>query len=287
MTAKRKNMMEFLTDRVDTSRSLIDGMKRDLPIGQLMPRERQPRMEFDQEELQTLASTIHELGIIQPIVARPIEADESESYEIVAGERRWRAAKIAGLEVVPVIVRYLDDKRTALYSLAENIARQNLNPIEQAHGYIGVIDDHELSQTELAEAIGQNVKTVNRVLRLLKLPEEIQHFISQDRLTAKHGEFLLGMPRKQQLGMAIQAMEKGWSVREMERQITRAVAKPQLNHNKTTDPDIEREQTLWSEYLGAAVKLNQRRTGKVSITITVQSLDEYQGIRDRFFPPNE
>jgi ParB family chromosome partitioning protein len=287
MTTKRKNMMEFLTDRVDTSSSLKDGMKRDLSIGQLVPRERQPRIEFDQAELETLASTIHELGIIQPIVVRPAEVDGTEIYEIVAGERRWRAAQIVGLNAVPVIVRYLDDKRTALYSLAENIARRNLNPIEQARGYTGVIDEHDLSQTELAEAIGQNVKTVNRVLRLLKLPEEIQQFISQDRLTAKHGEFLLGIPRSQQLGMAMQAMEKGWSVREMERQITRAAAKPQTKLKKTVDPDIEREQTLWSERLGADVKLNQRRTGKVSITITVQSLDEYQGVRDRFFSPDE
>ncbi|MCP5425284.1 MAG: ParB/RepB/Spo0J family partition protein [Gammaproteobacteria bacterium] len=286
MALKRKNMMEFLNAQRQESTSIVDGLKRDLPIDQLIPREGQPRTHFDQEDLEVLASTIRELGIIQPIVVRPAEEKDTDRYEIVAGERRWRAARLAGLSVVPVIVRHLDGKTTALYSLAENIARRNLNPIEQAHGYNGIMEEHALSQTRLAEAIGQNVKTLNRVLRLLKLPPEIQELIASDHLTAKHGELLLSTPPAQQLKMASLAADKGWSIRELERQLTR-VTQSQRKQKNAPNPNIERERTLWMEQLGADVTLNYRPSGKISITITVQSLDEYQGIRDRFLAPEE
>jgi len=280
--AKRRSMMEFLGVGGGADGSITDGLKRDLPVEQLVPRPGQARTHFDPDELQTLASTIRELGIIQPIVVRPA-ADGADRYEIVAGERRWRAAQLAGMTTVPVIVRDLDERRAALYSLAENIARRNLNPIEQAQGYTGVIREHRLTQTELAEAVGQNVKTVNRILRLLKLPPEIRQRIEQEQLSAKHGELLLGLPGGQQHQMAALAAERGWSVRELERQLARtakAASKP--SRPTGVDADVEREQTLWSERLGAEVKLNYGNSGKVRITITVQSLDEYQGIRERF-----
>jgi ParB family chromosome partitioning protein len=173
MATKRKPGMDLLSLAGSKAGSLQDGLKYELPLEKLVPRRGQPRKHWGNEELQALAATLGELGMIQPIVVRPVGEKDGERFEIVVGERRWRAAQLAQLATVPVIVRYLDDGRTALYSLAENMARCNLNPIEQARGYDSVVEEHQLTQTELAEAIGQNVKTVNRILRLLKLPKEI------------------------------------------------------------------------------------------------------------------
>jgi ParB family chromosome partitioning protein len=256
-------------------------LKRELPIEKLIPRQNQPRRTVDPTELEQMVATIRTLGIIQPIVVRPLDGNQADSYEIVAGERRWRAAQLAGISTVPAIIRTLDERRTTLYSLAENIARSDLNAMELARGYHSVVEEHGFSQTELAEAIGQNVKTVNRVLRLLKLPDSIQEFIERGPLTAKHGELLLGLSKARQLELAQRAAEQEWSVRELERQIAKPLEASQQKSDLVVDDDVAREQMLWSEQLGADVKLRYSKTGKVRITITVTSLDEYQGIRER------
>ncbi|MFO1424060.1 MAG: ParB/RepB/Spo0J family partition protein [Candidatus Competibacteraceae bacterium] len=282
MTGKRKSMAEFLNLAEPGGPAVTDGLKRELPIETLVPRPGQPRRTIDPAELEQMAATLRALGIIQPIVVRPLAGSTGDRYEIVAGERRWRAAQLAGMSTVPTIIRTLDERRTALYSLAENIARSDLNPMELARGYQGVVEEHGFSQTELAEAIGQNVKTVNRVLRLLKLPESIRELIERGALTAKHGELLLGLPRARQLELAQRAAEQEWSVRELERQIAKpAEAAPRKSSSGGVDDDIVREQALWSEQLGADVRLRYSKTGAVRITITATSLDEYQGIRER------
>lgn len=282
MASKRRSMAEFLNLAQPENPTVIDGLKRELPIEKLIPRQNQPRRTVDPAELEQMVATIRALGIIQPIIVRPLNGQPSDSYEIVAGERRWRAAQLAGMSAVPAIIRTLDERRTALYSLAENVARSDLNPMELARGYQSVVEEHGFSQTELAEAIGQNVKTVNRILRLLKLPDLIQELIEQGSLTAKHGELLLGLSRAQQLELAQRAAEQQWSVRELEHQIAKPLeAVQRKSSNSTTDDDATREQTLWSEQLGADVKLRYWNTGKVRITITVTSLDEYQGVRGR------
>jgi len=275
-------MAEFLNLAEPGNSTITDGLKRELPIEKLSPRRNQPRRTIDPAELEQMVATIRALGIIQPIVVRPLDGPSADSYEIVAGERRWRAAQLAGISTVPAIIRTLDERRTALYSLAENIARSDLNPLELAKGYQSVVEEQGFSQTELAEAIGQNVKTVNRVLRLLKLPDLIQELIAQGSLTAKHGELLLGLPRTQQLELAQRAADQEWSVRELERRMVKpAEAAQRASSSRVINGDITREQTLWSEQLGADVKLRYSKTGKVRITITVTSLDEYQGIRER------
>jgi ParB family chromosome partitioning protein len=281
MASKRRSMAEFLNLAEPGSPTVTDGLKRELPIEKLIPRQSQPRRTIDPMELEQMVATIRTLGIIQPIVVRPLDGSQADSYEIVAGERRWRAAQLAGISTVPAIIRTLDERRTTLYSLAENIARSDLNAMELARGYLSVVEEHGFSQTELAEAIGQNVKTVNRILRLLKLPESVQELIESGALTAKHGELLLGLPRARQLDLAQRAAEQEWSVRELERQITKPPEASQQKSDPVVDNDIAREQMLWSEQLGADVKLRYSKTGKVRITITVTSLDEYQGIRER------
>jgi ParB family chromosome partitioning protein len=273
-------MAEFLNLPSHDIGAVTDGLKRDLAIDQLRPKANQPRRTIDPAELEQMAATIRVLGLIQPIVARPLSDDLAAGYEIIAGERRWRAAQLAALITVPVIIRHLDEQRAALYSLAENVARSDLNPIDLAKGYHRVVKELGFSQTELAEAIGQNLKTVNRILQLLKLPEPIQALIEQGSLSAKHGELLLGVPKGRQAELAQMAVDQEWSVRDLERQL----AKPVLQKSKPTlsvDQDLAREQTLWSEQLGSDVKLRHWKTGKVQITITVASVDEYQGIRER------
>lgn len=282
MPAKRRSMAEFLNLAESGAPTVTDGLKRELPIDRLFPRQNQPRRTLDPAELEQLAATIRTLGMIQPIVVRPLDGNPRDGYEIVAGERRWRAAQLAGMSTVPAIIRSLDERRTVLYSLAENIARSDLNPIELANGYQSVLDHHGFSQTELAEAIGQHVKTVNRVLRLLKLPEGVRQLIEQGLLTAKHGEVLLTAPKAQQLALAQRAADQNWSVRELERQIAKPPATRQPAVSSPTDADTAREQARWSEQLSAEVKLRYAKTGKVQIVITVASLDEYQGIRERF-----
>ena len=281
MTNKRRSMAEFLNLAELESPTVINGLKRELPIETLVPRSNQPRRTIDPAELEQMVTTIRTLGIIQPIVVRPLDSHPGDHYEIVAGERRWRAAQLAGMSTVPAIIRTLDERCTALYSLAENIARSDLNPMELARGYQSVVEEHGFSQTELSEAIGQNLKTVNRILRLLKLPESVQELIERGVLTAKHGELLLGLSKVRQLELAQHAAEQEWSVRELERQIAKPLEGSQQKSGRVIADEITREQTFWSEQLGADVKLRYSKTGKVRITITVTSLDEYQGIRER------
>ncbi len=281
MTNKRRSMAEFLNLAELGSPTVTNGLKRELPIETLVPRSNQPRRTVDPAELEQMVTTIRTLGIIQPIVVRPLDSHPGDHYEIVAGERRWRAAQLAGMSTVPAIIRTLDERCTALYSLAENIARSDLNPMELARGYQSVVEEHGFSQTELSEAIGQNLKTVNRILRLLKLPESVQELIEQGVLTAKHGELLLGLSKVRQLELAQHAAEQEWSVRELERQIAKPLEGSQQKSGRVIADEITREQTFWSEQLGADVKLRYSKTGKVRITITVTSLDEYQGIRER------
>jgi ParB family chromosome partitioning protein len=281
MTNKRRSMAEFLNLAELESPTVTNGLKRELPIETLVPRSNQPRRTVDPAELEQMVTTIRTLGIIQPIVVRPLDSHPGDHYEIVAGERRWRAAQLAGMSTVPAIIRTLDERCTALYSLAENIARSDLNPMELARGYQSVVEEHGFSQTELSEAIGQNLKTVNRILRLLKLPESVQELIEQGVLTAKHGELLLGLSKVRQLELAQHAAEQEWSVRELERQIAKPLEGSQQKSGRVIADEITREQTFWSEQLGADVKLRYSKTGKVRITITVTSLDEYQGIRER------
>ncbi|MBK8896414.1 MAG: ParB/RepB/Spo0J family partition protein [Candidatus Competibacteraceae bacterium] len=282
MSAKRRSMAEFLELAESDGPTVLDGLKRDLPVENLVPRQNQPRRLIDPIELERMATTIRALGVIQPIVVRPMGARSADGYEIVAGERRWRAAQLAGISVVPTIIRTLDERSSALYSLAENIARSDLNPMELARGYQSVLQEHDFSQTALAEAIGQNVKTVNRILRLLKLDAPVQELIERGSLTAKHGELLLGAPKPRQVELAQRAAEQQWSVRELENQMAKSIKAvrretPVCNR----DDNIAREQQLWCEQLGAEVKLHYAKAGKVRITITASSLDEYQGIRER------
>lgn len=185
-----------------------------LPIIQLQPSAFQPREIVDQEELEELAESIRELGVIEPIVVRLLE---DKKYEIIAGERRWRAAQVAGLKQIPVIVHEVDDRTAAIITLVENLQRENLNPIEEAKGIKQLIENFNLTRQQAKKVLGKSDTTMSRVLRLLELVGEVQQLVRRGKLSAGHAKVLIGLSSADQVFLARSAVEKDWSVRELER----------------------------------------------------------------------
>jgi ParB family chromosome partitioning protein len=201
----------------------------DIPVGSIEPNPNQPRVHFDEETLNELAASIAEVGLLQPILVRP--AGEGR-YQLVAGERRWRAARRAGLTAVPAVVRTTDDLSSIEHALVENLHRQDLTPLEEAAAYQQLIEDFELTHEQVAARVGRSRSTVSNTLRLLTLPPAIQHLLADGRLSAGHARALLGTPdRAFQEQLARRAAQEGWSVRAVEdavraRQQTTGTASP-------------------------------------------------------------
>jgi ParB family transcriptional regulator, chromosome partitioning protein len=194
----------------------------DLDIGQVRPNPRQPRRVFDDDAIHRLADSVRADGVVQPIVVR----DVGEGYEIVAGERRWRAARIAGLRTIPSIVRVVDEREQLILALAENVAREDLNPVEQARAYAVLADELDLSQTEIARRVGKSRPAVANTMRLLELPDEVLEMVSSGNLSEGHGRALLqASGQDERVTLARTAVSRGWSVRECEAAAKR-VAKP-------------------------------------------------------------
>lgn len=186
----------------------------EIELSQIRPNPRQPRRVFDAEAIDRLAESIDADGVVQPIIVR----DAGGTYEIVAGERRWRAAEQAGLRTIPAIVRPIDERDSLVLALAENVAREDLNPVEQARAYAVLADELDLSQTEIARRVGRSRPAVANTMRLLELPDKVLELLSGGRLSEGHGRALLltdDQDRREQL--AAQSVERGWSVRELER----------------------------------------------------------------------
>jgi ParB family transcriptional regulator, chromosome partitioning protein len=186
----------------------------DVPIGSVVPNPHQPRMHFDEETLTELAASIREIGVLQPILVRP---GDGGTFELIAGERRWRAAMRAGLDVIPAIVRATDDLGSMERALVENLHRQDLTPLEEAAAYQQLIEDFQLTHEQVASRVGKSRSAVTNTLRLLSLPPAIQHLLADGRLSAGHARALLGTPdRAMQEALARQAASEHWSVRALE-----------------------------------------------------------------------
>jgi ParB family transcriptional regulator, chromosome partitioning protein len=186
----------------------------DVPIESIRPNPHQPRVHFDEETLAELAASIHEIGVLQPVLVRPVSDTE---YELVAGERRWRAARRAGLAVIPAIVRATDDLGSVERALVENLHRQDLTPLEEAAAYQQLIEDFELTHEQVASRVGKSRSAVTNTLRLMSLPPGIQHLLADGRLSAGHARALLGTPdRALQEQLARKASAENWSVRMLE-----------------------------------------------------------------------
>jgi ParB family chromosome partitioning protein len=186
----------------------------DLPIGSIIPNPNQPRVHFDEESLSELSASIREIGVLQPVLVRSLGND---SYELIAGERRWRAARRAGLAVIPAVVRTTDDMGSVEQALVENLHRQDLTPLEEAAAYQQLIEDFSLTHEQVAERVGKSRSAVTNTLRLMSLPAGIQALLADGRLTAGHARALLGTPdRAFQEQLARRAASEGWSVRALE-----------------------------------------------------------------------
>ncbi|MCE9632895.1 MAG: ParB/RepB/Spo0J family partition protein [Methylophilales bacterium] len=248
---------------------------RTLNVTQLQPGKYQPRTHMDQESLAQLAESIKAQGIMQPILVRPIAP---EKYEIIAGERRWRAAHLAGLTEVPVLVREIADEAALAMALIENIQREDLNPLEEANGIQRLIDEFAMTHQAAAEAVGRSRSAVTNLLRLQTLPAKVQEMLVQNRLDMGHARALLGLSGAKQLVAAEQIAQQKLSVREAENLVKRLNATPSKKLGKSTSSDIARLQEELSETLGAVVKIQTAKNGAGILKIQYANLGQLDDI---------
>jgi ParB family transcriptional regulator, chromosome partitioning protein len=253
---------------------------RELPIEALQPGKYQPRSHMDAERLQELADSIRAQGLIQPIIVRPVARDR---YEIIAGERRWRAAQLAALREVPCVVRESDDHAALAMALIENIQREDLNPLEEALALQRLIDEFQLTHQQTAEAVGRSRAAVSNLLRLLELPDPIRRLVEARRIEMGHARALLTLAPAQAEALARQAADEQWSVREIERRVQalqRGEAQP-APAPKKPDPDIQNLERELGELLSAKVAVQHGRGGRGKLVVQYFSLDELEGILER------
>jgi ParB family chromosome partitioning protein len=250
-----------------------------LPVEKIARGRYQPRREFDQEKLQELADSIAAQGVLQPIVVRPVEDDR---YEIVAGERRWRATQLAGLGEIPVVVREVDEQAAMAIGLIENIQRDDLNPLEEATALYRLLEEFELTHQDVARAVGKSRTTVTNMLRLLDLTPRVKEYVDARQLEMGHARALLGLKDEQQTEAARQVVSRGLSVRDTEQLVRRLQSDddggPEKPPAREPDPDVRRLLDDLSERLGARVAIQQGSKGKGKLVIAYNSLDELDGI---------
>jgi ParB family transcriptional regulator, chromosome partitioning protein len=256
----------------------VDNQALQLSVDLLQRGKYQPRTEISEEGLGELADSIRVQGIIQPIIVRSISHGR---YEIVAGERRWRAAQIAGLHEVPVLLRDIPDQVAIAIALIENIQRENLTPLEESTALRRLIDEFEMTHQQVAEAVGRSRASVSNLLRLQELEGAVKHMLESGDLEMGHARALLGLQEEQQIQCARIAVSKGLNVRETERLVQKmkhpATNKEDLKEPKV-DPDINRLQIDLSEKLGARVELKHSQKGRGKLVIQYNSMDELDGI---------
>lgn len=255
----------------------VDRELRHLPVELIQRGKYQPRTDIHEEALQELAESIKAQGVMQPIVVRPIAEDR---FEIIAGERRWRATQIAGLDTIPAVIRLVGDESAIAMSLIENIQRENLNPIEEAMALKRLQEEFSLTQQEVAEAVGKSRTTVTNLLRLMTLSADVRIMLERGDLEMGHARALLGLPAEKQSVAAKTVSGKGLSVRQTEAMVRRLIAgddksKPEAER---TDPDIRSLENSLSERIGARVEIQHSAKGSGRLTLKYNSLDELDGI---------
>lgn len=259
-----------------------DHLFKHLPIEQIKKGQYQPRTHIDPDALQDLADSIKTQGLMQPIVVRPISNVVGIRYELIAGERRWRAAQLAGLHDIPAIVRDIPDQAAAAMALIENIQREDLNPLEEANALHRLIQEFGLTHQQTAEAIGRSRSAVSNLLRLLDLDERVKRLVQQRKLEMGHARALLALPNETQLTIAKRIVAESLSVRETEKLI-KQLLNPDNTSEKTkkqasTSPEIRQLENSLQDRLGAKVKIQHHPKGKGKLFIEYNSLDELDGI---------
>ena len=253
--------------------------QRNLPVERLKPGKYQPRTHMDQESLAELAASIKSQGVMQPILVRAIDGTPgAERYEIVAGERRWRACQLAGLSEVPVLIRSIPDEQALAMALIENIQRENLNPLEEAQGLQRLIDEFGLTHQQAADAVGRSRPAASNLLRLLQLTAPVQELLMTGQLDMGHARALLPIASGQQLGLAQRIVQKGLSVRETERLVQQLINPTKKSPEKKVDRDLLRLQEELSDGLGANVAIRTNKKGVGKLTIEFNGLDQLDGL---------
>ena len=265
----------------------VDGQLRALPVDQLQRGKYQPRMDMRPESLDELASSIRAQGVVQPIVVRALtEAAGQARYEIIAGERRWRAAQLAGLQEIPAVVREVGDSAAVAMSLIENIQRENLNPLEEARALERLIDEFDMTHQLAADAVGRSRAAVSNLLRLLDLCPEAKSLVESRKLEMGHARALLALgDAGEQAAAARKVAAAAMSVRETERLVKRLAAHAGAPGKKAAprkDPDIQRLEADLGDRLGASVSIQHGAGGKGKLVIGYNSLDEFEGILAHF-----
>ena len=254
-----------------------------LPLDLLQRGKYQPRVDMRPESLSELADSIKSQGLVQPILVRPLpqrNPGESQRYEIIAGERRWRAAQMAGIAEIPAVIRDVPDEAAVAMALIENIQRENLNPLEEARALARLIDEFGLTHQAAAEAVGRSRAAVSNLLRLTELAEEVKQLLEQRSIEMGHARALLGLTsRRQQIEVATLVAKKGLSVRDTEALVRRLIAPAApAGEPKAADPDIRRLELELADKLGAKVLFEHAASGKGKLVVSYNSLDELEGI---------
>ncbi len=246
-----------------------------LPIEYMQRGKYQPRKDINPEKLQELADSIKAQGIIQPIVVRKIA---HEKYEIVAGERRWRAAQLAGLAQVPVVEKVIDDRAAMAIALIENIQREDLNPLEEAEALRRLLDEFEMTHQLIADAIGKSRATVTNLLRLMDLHPEVKKLLINNQLEMGHARALLPLEGLKQIALANKVVKEGLTVRATERLVKESQSEPKIHKIKAIDNDTMRLQNQLTAKLGSKVIIDHKENGTGKLVISYSSLDELDGI---------
>jgi len=277
---KKKGLGRGLDALLDVS-SGPENMRQDtLPVTRLQPGKYQPRTRMDADSLNELAASIKAQGIVQPILVRPVEGDR---FEIIAGERRWRAAQLAGISEVPVLVREIPDEATLAMSLIENIQRENLNPLEEAAGIQRLVDEFGMSHQQAADAVGRSRPAASNLLRLLQLAKPVQECLFAGELDMGHARALLPLAKAEQARLAALVVHKGLSVRETEKLVQRELHPPaeKAGTDRKVDRDLLRLQEELADILGAAVKVAANKKGHGQLSISFSTFEQLEGILDR------
>lgn len=286
MNATRlKGLGRGLDTLLDPETSGNQGQRQDvLSVSALRPGKYQPRTRMDPGSLEELAASIKAQGLIQPISVRPVVYEGVACYEIIAGERRWRAAQIAGLNEVPVLIRDIPDDAALAMSLIENIQREDLNPLEEAAGIQRLIDEFEMTHQQAADALGRSRSAASNLLRLLQLAKPVQDMLMAGDIEMGHARALLALPKLEQSRLAAMLVEKRLSVRDTERLVARELNPLQKAEGAQQDNrDLQGLEEELSDKIGATVKVSANRKGVGTLTIRFTSLDQLDGLLSTHF----
>ncbi len=262
----------------EDSDTVQQGALKELPVEFMCRGKYQPRRDMHPEALEDLANSIRAQGVMQPIVVRPTGID---SYEIIAGERRWRAAQQAGLDTIPALIRDVTDEAAVAMALIENIQREDLNAIEESQALVRLQQEFGLTQQQVAEAVGKSRSTVTNLMRLMTLEQEVQKFLEHGDLEMGHARALLGLDGGAQIETARTIVAKGLTVRQTEALVRRVLQQEQRHENEPTqkiDPDTKRLQDDLSDQVGVPVLIQHNAKGKGKLVLKYNSLDELDGI---------